>query len=76
MVLAHFDLQPPAQEKWSGHSLRKGAASGAAAIGVSLDRICFCGGWKIRGATVHDYIDPTCPATPAARRFFGWLRPE
>ena len=76
MVLAHFKLQPPAQQSWSGHSLRKGAASAAAAIGVSLDRICFVGGWKIKAATVHDYIDPTCPASAAGRRFFGWLLPS
>ena len=31
------------------------------------------GGWSVRGAAVHDYIDATCPDTPAARRFFGWL---
>ena len=74
-VLAHFELQPPAQQAWSGHSLRKGAASAASAIGVSLDRVCFIGGWKIKAATVHDYIDPTCPATAAGRRFFGWLLP-
>ena len=75
IVLEHFDLRPPAQQTWSGHSLRKGAASAAAAVGVNLDRICFVGGWKIKAATVHDYIDPTCPATAAGRRFFGWLLP-
>ena len=72
IVLEHFDLRPPAQQTWSGHSLRKGAASAAAAVGVNLDRICFVGGWKIKAATVHD---PTCPATAAGRRFFGWLLP-
>ena len=65
----------PAGEAWTGHSLRKGAASGAGAIDVALFRICFMGGWSIRSAAVHDYIDATCPDTPAARRFFGWLRP-
>ena len=44
-----------------------------AAIDVALFRICFIGGWSIRSAAVHDYIDATCPATPACRRFFGWL---
>lgn len=74
-ILAHLDVQPPAGELWSGHSLRKGAASGAAALGVSLDRICWCGGWSVHSRAVHDYIDPTCPLTPACRRFFVWLRP-
>ena len=75
LSLASLSLSPPPGESWSGHSERKGAASASAAIGVSLDRICWCGGWKIKSATVHDYIDPTCPPTPAAYRYFGWLRP-
>lgn len=75
-ILAHLDVRPPPGELWSGHSLRKGAASGGAAEGVSLDRICWMGGWAIRSAAVHDYIDPTCPQTPACRRLFGWLRPR
>ena len=73
LILGHLGAQPPAGETWSGHSLRKGAASGAGAIDVALFRICFMGGWSVRGAAVHDYIDATCPDTPAARRFFGWL---
>ena len=51
----------------------EGAAGGAAAVDVALFRICFMGGWSIRSAAVHDYIDATCPASPAALRFFGWL---
>jgi len=74
-VLRRLGVVPPAGEKWSGHSLRKGSASGAAAIGVGIDRICHMGGWSVHGKVVHDYIDPTCPATPAAYRFFGWLLP-
>ena len=73
LILGHLGERPPAGEVWSGHSLRKGAASGAAAIDVALFRICFIGGWSIRSAAVHDYIDATCPTTPACRRFFGWL---
>ena len=41
--------------------------------GVALFRICYIGGWSIKSRAVHDYIDATCPDTPAARRFFGWL---
>lgn len=73
--LAHFGFEPPAGEVWSGHSLRKGAASGANALDVSLQRICYVGGWSIKSRAVHDYIDHTCPLTPACRRFFGWLKP-
>ena len=73
MILGHLEEHPPAGEAWSGHSLRKGAASGAGAIDVALFRICFVGGWSIKSRAVFDYIDATCPASPAARRFFGWL---
>lgn len=72
-VLGHLGERPPASESWSGHSLRKGAASGAGAIDIPLFRICYIGGWSIKSHAVHDYIDATCPDTPAARRFFGWL---
>ena len=72
--LAHLGASPPPGEKWSGHSLRKAAASGAAACGVALHKICYVGGWSIKSQVVYDYIDPTCPCTPACVRFFGWLR--
>ena len=72
--LALLGVSPPAGELWSGHSLRKGAASGAAAIDVALHKICWCGGWSVQSSTVHDYIDPTCPASSACHLFFGWLR--
>jgi hypothetical protein len=75
LVLSHLGVQPPDGEAWSGHSLRKGAASGAAALDVALHRICYVGGWSIKSRAVFDYIDATCPLTPACRRFFGWLKP-
>ena len=73
LVLGHLGEHPPSGDVWSGHSLRKGAASGAGALDVALFRICYMGGWSVRSAVVHDYIDPTCPVTPACRRYFGWL---
>jgi len=75
LVLQRLGVAAPPGESWSGHSLRKGAASGAAAIGVGIDRICHMGGWTDQRGAVHDYIDPTCPSSPAAYRFFGWLLP-
>ena len=74
--LSHLGVVPPAGEAWSGHSLRKGAASGSAALDVALHRICYVGGWSIKSRAVFDYIDPTCPLTPACHRFFGWLKPQ
>ncbi len=73
-ILAHLDFAAPDGESWSGHSLRKGAASGADAEGVQLHVIAFIGNWSIKSKTIHDYIDPTCPRTPACLRYFGWLR--
>ena len=73
LILGHLHEAAPAGEVWTGHSLRKGAASGAGALDVALFRICYMGGWSVRGGAVHDYIDASCPASPAARRFFGWL---
>lgn len=75
-ILDHLGVAPPPGELWSGHSLRKGAASGANSILVSLVSICFVGGWAVASKAVHDYVDPTCPASDAARRFFGWLLPR
>ena len=75
-ILAHLGASPPAGEVWSGHSLRKGAASGSSAVGAPLHVVCHMGGWSIKSRAVFDYIDPTCPATAAARRFFGWLVPR
>ena len=72
--LTPLAVSPPAGELWSGHSLRKCAATGAAACGVPLHKICYVGGWSIKARTVFDYIDPTCPNSPACARFFGWLR--
>ena len=75
LVLDHIGATPPAGETWSGHSLRMGAASAADAIGVTLRRICWMGGWTSQSSAVKDYIDPTCPASAAGRRYFGWLLP-
>ena len=75
LALACVGALPPKGEKWTSHSLRKGAASGAAAIGVVIDRMCHFGGWSIHSGVVHDYIDPACPASDAAYAFFGWLLP-
>ena len=66
---------PPHGEVWTGHSLRKGAASASDAAGVTLARICHVGGWSIKSSAVKDYIDPTCPDSAAGRRYFGWLLP-
>jgi hypothetical protein len=67
--------QAPLGDKWLSHSFRKGAASAAHAVQVSLINICWHGGWATKSAAVHLYITPV-PADAAAYRFFGWLRPQ
>ena len=75
-ALAHLKARPPPGFKWTGHSLRKGAASAAAAVGVSLLVIAFFGVWSPTSSTLaHHYVDPTMTACPAAWFFFGWLTP-
>ena len=78
LVLDHLGAAAPAGESWTGHSLRKGAASAADAIGVSLRRICWMGGWSSQSSAVKDYIDPTCPCTDAGRRYMfpGFVSPS
>ena len=70
-VLSHLGAQPPAGFKWTGHSLRKGAASAAAAVGVPLHVIAFYGTWSLDSATLaKDYIDPS--ASLPARLVLFW----
>jgi len=64
---------PPPGYTWTSHSLRKGAASAARAIRVTLDVIRYFGGWAKNSDVVNDYIDPSVRPSPAASFFFGWL---
>ena len=73
-ILLHLGIDPPPGELWTGHSLRKGAATGSHSIDVFLTKICHMGGWSITSTSVHDYIDPTALPSPAAYYFFGWLK--
>jgi hypothetical protein len=75
--LARRGLSPPAGFVYSMHSMRAGAQSAAAAIGVTIVTIRHMGGYA-PGSKVPEttYIDPSCPPTPAAVSFFGWLRPN
>jgi hypothetical protein len=64
---------PPPGYTWTSHSLRKGAASAARAIRVTLDVIRYFGGWAKNSDVVNDYVDPSVRPSPAASFFFGWL---
>jgi len=66
---------PPPGYVWSSHSLRKGGASAANAIGVPLSTIRHIGGWAVASSVVNKYIDPAIMASPGAWFFFGTFSP-
>eukprot|EP00873_Tetraselmis_striata_P037872 jgi/Tetstr1/458136/TSEL_044628.t1 len=66
---------PPAGTSWTSHSLRKGAASAANAIGAPLSHIRYQGGWATNSDVVLDYIDPNVLPSPGAWFFFGHIAP-
>eukprot|EP00873_Tetraselmis_striata_P022814 jgi/Tetstr1/443078/TSEL_031134.t1 len=67
---------PPAGTSSTSHSLRKGAASAANAIGVPLSHIRYQGGWATNSDVVLDYIDPNVLPSPGAWFFFGHIAPS
>eukprot|EP00873_Tetraselmis_striata_P018029 jgi/Tetstr1/438293/TSEL_026860.t1 len=59
-LVAHIlEEHPPPGFVWTSHSLRKGAATAAYAIGVVLQKIKHFGGWAQLSSVVLDYINPT-----------------
>eukprot|EP00873_Tetraselmis_striata_P036681 jgi/Tetstr1/456945/TSEL_043615.t1 len=66
---------PPAGTSWTSHSLRKGAASAANAIGAPLSHIRYQGGWATNSDVVLDYIEPNVLPSPGAWFFFGHIAP-
>jgi hypothetical protein len=75
-ALAAVGATPPDGFRYDGHGSRSGVATGAFSIGVQLPKIQFMANWSTQSNTIHDYVDPTAPPTPGARRFFGWLAPS
>jgi len=71
-LLAALHVQPPPGVKYTGHSLRGGAASAALSVGVSLPAICRWGIWRAL-TSVMLYLDPLVPASHAALVFFSHL---
>eukprot|EP00873_Tetraselmis_striata_P019426 jgi/Tetstr1/439690/TSEL_028109.t1 len=69
------NVAPPASTSWTSHSLRKGAASAANAIGAPLSHIRYQGGWATNSDAVMDYIDPNVLPSPGAWFFFGHIAP-
>ena len=73
-VLERLSVRAPHGFAYLAHSVRSGAASAQAAIGVPRHIYVWVGGWA-RGSSVVDrtYIDPTVLPSPAAYRLYGWL---
>ena len=65
-------IKAPPGIKYTGHSLRGGAASAALAIGVSLPAICRWGLWRALDS-VMQYLDPLVQPTWQAHVFFAHL---
>ena len=74
-TLASLGVFPPPGRKYTLHCVRAGAASAANALDISLPKIRRFGGWSLKSDVPLDYIDPACPYSAAAQRFFGWIRP-
>eukprot|EP00873_Tetraselmis_striata_P040771 jgi/Tetstr1/461035/TSEL_006185.t1 len=75
-LVAHMlEEHPPPGFVWTSHSLRKGAAIAAYAIGVVLQKIKHFGGWAQLSSVVLDYINSTALPCAASWQLFGWLTP-
>ena len=70
-TLASLGVLPPPGRKYTLHCVRAGAASAANALDISLPKIRRFGGWSLKSDVPLDYIDPTCPYSAEAQRFFG-----
>ena len=72
-ALARTGAEAPQGFAYLGHSLRAGAVSAMAAIGVPRHLYVWLGGWSPSSRTVDKhYIDPTVLPSPAAFELFGW----
>ena len=72
LLLVELDIPTPPGVKWTGHSLRRGGASAAHAIGVSIAVIMAWGLWKSLASALL-YIDVSVSPSPEALFFFGHL---
>lgn len=67
--------QPPLGVKWTGHSLRAGAASAAHAIGLAVGLICQLMGLANAKTAFKHYNDAQLDNDPAARALFSRYAP-
>jgi hypothetical protein len=72
LLLIELDIPTPPGVKWTGHSLRRGGARAAHAIGVSIAVIMAWGLWKSLASALL-YIDVFVRPSSEALFFFGHL---
>lgn len=73
LCLKRVNIQPPPQVIWSSHSLRMGAASEAAALGIQEYRILKWGDWSSARTFRESYFDGRVQACDDSKFFFGHL---
>jgi hypothetical protein len=74
-IMKTLDIPIPPSVSYTGHSLRRGGASAAHAINVSLPMIIHWGLWK-DASTAHSYINVMVQADEGAFVFFSNLLPR
>ncbi|KAK3260584.1 hypothetical protein CYMTET_30464 [Cymbomonas tetramitiformis] len=73
LALGELDCRPPEGGHFSAHSTRKGATTCARAVGVTMEKVCFLGGWSQFSSAVQHYIDPTALRDTEMDYYFAWL---
>jgi hypothetical protein len=74
LLLVELDIRTPPGVKWTGHSLRRGGASAAHAIGVSIAVIMAWGLWMSLPSALL-YIEVSVRPSSETLFFFGHLLP-
>ena len=70
---AFISMEPPAGEKWTGHSLLSGGGSASLAIGCEMFHIIHHVVWKLLAA-VQQYLSMIILPSTTAYIFFGWMQ--
>ncbi|KAK3247418.1 hypothetical protein CYMTET_43086 [Cymbomonas tetramitiformis] len=73
LALGELDCRPPEGGHFSAHSTRTGATTCARAVGVTMEKVCFLGGWSQFSSAVQHYIDPTALRDTDMDYYFAWL---
>ncbi|KAK3287032.1 hypothetical protein CYMTET_5442 [Cymbomonas tetramitiformis] len=73
LALSELDCKPPEGGHFSAHNTRKGATTCARAVGVTMEKVCFLGGWSQLSSAVQHHIDPTTLRDTDMDYYFAWL---